>query len=282
MTTQFQPERATIVTDDGTAIGYHSFGEGPGVIVVGGVLSTGLDYRDLALTLSGCYTVHLIDRRGRGLSGPQAEDHSLDDECNDLLAVVAATNAKIVFGHSFGGLVALETARRSTAFDHVVVYEPGVPLSGGLRLGWLDDYEQHLVDDDRRGAFACMVTGAGFAPATLTKLPQWYVRAVLRLAVRGSHWETMEPLLRSNLVEHRILQTITTSTAARFEDITDPVALLGGERSPGFVRDILNTLHTNIRSSELELLPGLDHAAPQRKPRAVGAAIRRHLHVADL
>jgi predicted alpha/beta superfamily hydrolase len=37
------------------------------------------------------------------------------------------------FGHSFGGLVVLETARRQPVFREVFVYEPGVPIRARLQ-----------------------------------------------------------------------------------------------------------------------------------------------------
>ena len=42
----------------------------------------------------------------------------------------AETGADRVFGHSYGGLVALQTARRTAAFRQIAVYEPAVVLDG--------------------------------------------------------------------------------------------------------------------------------------------------------
>jgi pimeloyl-ACP methyl ester carboxylesterase len=130
----------------------------------GGVLSSAGSYRPLAERLAGTFEVHVVDRRGRPGSGPQRPGHSIEDECDDLFAVIGATGASMVFGHSFGGLVALETARRRPGLESVFVYEPGVPLRGQFDLGWLDRYECLLDRGNRRGAFACMVKHAGFAP----------------------------------------------------------------------------------------------------------------------
>jgi len=268
---------STVSAADGTPIGFHSAGEGPGLVVVSAVLSTGLDYGGLASDLAGAYAVHLLDRRGRGLSGPQRSGHSIDDECDDLLTVAAATGATTVFGHSFGGLVALEAARRAPAFHQVVVYEPGVPIAGTMRLGWLGPYEERLAKGDRRGAFACMVKGAGFAPRALSAMPLWYVRAVLRLAVRGDHWRAMEPLLEANVTEHRIAAALASPTAERYRSVNAAVLLLGGGRSPHFIRDLLTQLNSTLTGSEMALLPGLDHLAPEHQPAAVAAAILSRL-----
>jgi pimeloyl-ACP methyl ester carboxylesterase len=211
--TETEPVRAaSVVSADGTRIGYSSLGDGPGLIVVGGVLSSGSDYIPLARELARAFQVHVLDRRGRPSSGPLRQDHSIDYECADLIAVAGATGATAVFGHSFGGLVALETARRRPIFDQLFVYEPGVPIRGQFQFGWLDGYQQLLEHGDRRGAFAWMVKHAGFAPRPLAVMPLWYVRTVLRLAIRPHKWASMERLLDANLIEHRIEATLDAPT----------------------------------------------------------------------
>ena len=40
-----------------------------------------------------------------------------------------------------------------------------------------------------------MVKRAGFAPKALAVMPVWYVRLVLRIAIRGQKWATMDLLL---------------------------------------------------------------------------------------
>ena len=64
------------------------------------------------------------------MSGPQGKGYSIENECQDVKAVQEATGAAVLFEHSYGGLVALETARRSTAFEKIAVYEPGVSIHG--------------------------------------------------------------------------------------------------------------------------------------------------------
>ncbi len=270
--------QGVVVAADGTTLGYQSIGHGSGLVLVGGALRSGRDYLGLARNLAGSFEVHLLDRRGRGLSGPQGADHSIGVECDDLLAVAAATGSSTVFGHSFGGLVALEATRRSRSFEHVVVYEPGVPIAGSVRLGWLDAYAACLARGDRRGAFAHMVKGAGFAPRVLTIMPHWYVRAILRVAFRGASWRATEPLLEPTLVEHRILASLEAPTAERFAAVEAHVGLLSGTRSPAFATTKpISELASVIPHSEVEQLESLGHLAPEEAPEVVAAAILRHL-----
>jgi pimeloyl-ACP methyl ester carboxylesterase len=269
-----KPRISSVQSADGTPIGYCSLGSGPGLIVLGGVLSTGTTYLPLANRLAEAFEVHLVDRRGRPASGPQRPRHSIEDECDDLSAVIGATGADIVFGHSFGGLIALETARRRPGLQKVFVYEPGVPLRGQFDLGWLAGYERLLERGDRRGAFAYMVKQAGFAPKALTAMPLWYIRAVLRIAIRSRRWATIEPLLEASLGEHRIQAELDAPTPERFSTITAHTVLMGGTRSPDFIsRGLLTELAQGIPDATVAVLPGLGHLAPEEQPEAIAAAI---------
>ncbi len=95
---------SSTTSTDGTAIAYHSVGEGPRLVIVGGVLSDGSNYLHLAEALAGRYAVHVMERRGRSGSGPQRLGHSIEDERADLLAVAAATGSRAAFGTASAGL----------------------------------------------------------------------------------------------------------------------------------------------------------------------------------
>lgn len=73
----------------GGAIGFHTVGDGEPLLIVGGALCSAESYLPLAQMLSTHFTVHVIDRRGRGTSGPQGPNYSIDRESEDVLAVQA-------------------------------------------------------------------------------------------------------------------------------------------------------------------------------------------------
>ena len=70
------------------------------MIAILGVLSTAANYALFASALGRNYTVHVIERRGRGLSGPQVEDYGIAKECEDIAALREATQSTLLFGHS--------------------------------------------------------------------------------------------------------------------------------------------------------------------------------------
>jgi pimeloyl-ACP methyl ester carboxylesterase len=256
----------TATSADGTEIAYKTLGEGRGLIVVGGALRTGDDYLRLAEELAGTFAVHVIDRRGRGASGPQGPDYSVAKECEDLLAVQAATGATAVFGHSYGGFVALEAARTTSKFSHIAVYEPGVSLAGSIPMAWLPRYRQLLASGDKRGALAVFVRGIGSAPGPVARLPLWYLRAVLHVMIRGERWRRMEPLLEANAAEHEQEARRDDGTAERYRSIRARLLLLGGSKSPPVLTtQLFSALEQVTSDATVEILDGLDHFAPDEK-----------------
>lgn len=265
---------ATTVSADGTTIAYHTLGQGPALVIVGGVLWDGSDYLPLARALADDFQVHVMERRGRPGSGPQREHHGIVDECADLVAVAAATGAATVFGHSFGGLVALETARRHGTFAEMFVYDPGIPLRRRFETGWFDGYRRLLDQGNRRGALAWMTKHSGFAPGPVRRLPLWYVRLVLRCVIRGDAWSRMDRLLEANLVEHRLQAALDAPDPSRFSAVSAHTVLLGGAKSPAALSSaLLPELADAIPGSTVALLEGLGHFAPRDQPARLAFAI---------
>jgi pimeloyl-ACP methyl ester carboxylesterase len=267
-------DTATTESPDGTAIAYHALGQGPGLVIIGGVLWEGSDYLPLARALAGEYRVHVMERRARPGSGPQREGHGIEEECADAYAVATATGATSLFGHSFGGLVALETARRHDAFDEVVVYDPGIPLRGQYTTGWFEGYEHRLAQGDRRGALVWMSKYSRFSPWIARHLPLTLLRRAMARAIKGEAWDKMDRLLEANLVEHRLQAALDALDASRFAQVRARALLLGGTKSPGPLSGgLLPELARAIPDSRIEMLKGLGHFAPREKADRVASAI---------
>jgi pimeloyl-ACP methyl ester carboxylesterase len=273
------PARETARSQDGTEISYATIGAGQRLLVVGGTLRSGSDYLPFARALAESLEVHVIERRGRGASGPQGERYGIDREVEDLLAVQAQTGAVMVFGHSYGGLVALEASRRSPVFSDVIAYEPAVSVGGSIRSSWLPRYRERLDAGDTRGAFATMVRGAGFAPAPLARMPTGCVKVVLALFMRGDQWRAIEAQLANSLAEHEAVAAVDDGTVERYSAITARVMLLGGRRSPPFITtESFEQLQRTIPTCTSKLIDGLGHTAPDEKaPDVVAGYVLRHL-----
>ncbi|SHN44026.1 alpha/beta fold hydrolase [Chitinophaga sp. CF418] len=245
----------TALSADGTIITYDTTGRGPGLIIVHGALSDMEEYTQLAIALSGKFTIHLMQRRDRQ---GQREVYSIENECQDLLAIQQVTGATFLFGHSFGGLVALETAILFNPFKKIIVYEPGVSINGNW--DWLTVYQSAITGKKYRTAFTAFVQGMGHSP--LSKAPRWLATFILRIAIRGKDWQLKKKLLVSNLREHQEVKKLEGSYK-KYSTISIPVLLAGGQASPDFIADMLSTLTQTIPQSQVLILPGLHHLSPQ-------------------
>ncbi|MEU8276270.1 alpha/beta fold hydrolase [Microbispora bryophytorum] len=252
--------RGSVVSADGTVIGYQTLGTGPDLILIGGSLRTSDDYLPPAVALARSFTVHVVDRRGRGASGPQGPGYCLAKEVEDLRAVQAATGARLAFGHSYGGLVVLETARSFPLFDRIALYEPGLPCSP-VPTAWMAPFRERLAAGDHYGAFIKFIQGSGGAPDFMTKVPGWYLRMVFRIAFRGPAWQRMRPLLGACLAEHEQIAA-QYGRLAEFADVTVPVLLLVGGRSKPGHRAEFAMLRDTLPDATLETVDGLNHLSP--------------------
>jgi pimeloyl-ACP methyl ester carboxylesterase len=262
---------------DGTSIAVRTTGAGPGLVLLGGAVRTAEDYLHLAAALADAYTVHVVDRRGRGDSGPQGPDYGMDREVEDLTAVLAAAGARRVLAHSFGGLVALETARRSDVIEEMVLYEPGVSAGGRIEVGWIPAFEARLRRGDSLGAFAEFVRASGGVPPLVSHLPVAYFKVVLRLVLGREGWARMAPVMPTVAPEHREVARLDDSWPG-YAAVRARTLLLGGSRSFPALLDVLPMLAATMPDAEVRILDGFDHLAPEgRGAGPIAAAARAYL-----
>ncbi|WP_405770381.1 alpha/beta fold hydrolase [Streptomyces sp. NBC_01538] len=260
---------ASTVSADGTVISYRSQGSGPGLLVVPGALGVAADFDGLAAQLAHHFTVHVIDRRGRGGSGPQGDDYGVDAECADIEAVREVTGARNVFGHSFGGFLTLEAALRG-GFDRVVVYEPGVSVDGSVPMGWAEECERLLDAGKPAEAFLAFIQGIN--PETTGKAPRRLLRLIIPLAIRKRERLQKYALLATTVREHRE-SAGRDNDFPKYAGITSSVLLMAGKgiENTGAGRATVR-LHETLAGSELARFPKLDHFGPEKDPKAIAAA----------
>src|SRR5574337_1488891 len=83
----------SVISADGTSIGYRQYGQGPGIVLVQGAMGSVQNFSILAEALSESFTVYVPERRGRGLSPlPYREDHTIKRDVEDLEALLAKTD----------------------------------------------------------------------------------------------------------------------------------------------------------------------------------------------
>lgn len=244
----------SVTSRDGTTIAYEQTGDGPPVVLVHGTSTAHHSWDALTPHLTEEYTLVAPDRRGRGASG-DGDEYDLEREIADVRAVIDAIDGKpILFGHSFGALVALE-ATRTAAIERLVLYEPALLVGdhrGGTDLS--EQMQQHLDAGERRAAaevFFRQVTGA---------------ENVERLPVAEAA-EIAETILRESRAvdEYRLDGDL---------DVSVPTLLFFGEHGPEPLHDGVRKLHARLPESRVVELEDVGHVGISSAPERVASEVR--------
>jgi pimeloyl-ACP methyl ester carboxylesterase len=275
--------KSSVESKDGTTIGYRQFGKGSGVILVHGGVKTSQDFMKLGKALSNSFTVYLPDRRGRGLSGPHGDGFSVDKEVEDVQAIVAKTGARNIFGLSTGALVVLRTARVTPSLDHVVLYEPPFSIHGSVPIAWLDRYEQELARGKPSAALVTAMKGMQ-TMRMFVKMPRFVLVPFLSLVMLAQGEgkpddvpiRALVPTLRYDV---QIVKEMS-DTLHEYADLSTRFLLLGGNKSPAFLRMALDHLERTIPHVERVTIPGLGHDGPEDdgRPDLVAQHLKQHFY----
>jgi pimeloyl-ACP methyl ester carboxylesterase len=259
------PVATTLVSPDGAQLRYQTLGHGPGLIVLPGALAEAADFAAFARELAPRFTVHVLDRRGHGASDPQCADYRIEQERDDVLALQAQTQSRYLFGHSFGGLVALEAAHANPRFAHVAVYEPGVSIDGSVPIGWALQAQAQLARGEEFDAFVTFARGVN--PESAGKLPRWAFKLILRAAMRAPERAQKGRLLGAAIREHAEAARLDNSYAAYREIPADVLLMIGG-RGPTTATAAATAaaLAGVIPRARVVPLPRLDHFGPEHHP----------------
>ena len=281
------PNSGSVISRDGTTIGYGQVGRGPGLVVLHGTMSSAYNHHELAQALADTYTVYVPDRRGRGRSGQFGPGYGLRSEVEDLDALLAATEASQVFGVSSGGIIALEAALTLPNARRIAVFEPPLFPDTGLPIRILRNFDSLMAEGRLARALVMAMKEAQMGPAFFRAMPAWLTERLTGLMLaqedrKGSGAYVSMHELAPTL--HYDVQLVAEASGRieHFKAIHAEVHLLGGSRSPAYLKRALATLETLVpRSTRIEL-SGLDHAASWNsdrggRPGPVAAAIRQML-----
>lgn len=145
-----QAEGSFTVTGDGVRIWFETYGEGvPIVLIPGGPGGNSDRFRQTHMLLRSIGKIVLMDNRGRGRSddpGTAPGSFTLDKDLLDVEAVRHALGAEkiIVFGHSYGSMVALAYAARYPERTLALITSGGVHGARVFQERNIDAIKQHI------------------------------------------------------------------------------------------------------------------------------------------
>lgn len=233
---------------------------GAHVALVHGSLDRSAGLLKLSRRLDDRHLVTRYDRRGYGRSFPSDGPFGIEDQVDDLeavlIGVVEPGRAVVLVGHSYGGNVALAYAQRHPGLvDGVVTYE--TPLS--WRDWWPND-------------------SAGADAVALSADPAAAAERFMRRLISDDRWErlpasTRESRRREGIAMVGELISLRSRPAWSGEEIRVPVLAMHGELGSGYHRRGAVAIADEIPGAELRALPGGRHAGPNTHPDEVAALI---------
>jgi pimeloyl-ACP methyl ester carboxylesterase len=277
----------SVTSFDGTTIGYRRVGRGPGLVMLHGSMESSSSHLQLAQELADVATVYLPDRRGRGLSGAYRAGDGLAEEVQDVQALMAATGARHLFGVSSGGVICLQTALTTPGVDKVAVFEPAMIVDGSISSKPFARVDRELAEGRVSAALVTGMLAAQMGPAVFRFVPRPVLEKLTTMAMnsedkKASAGDVTMRMLAPNL--HYDLR-IVVETEGKLDDfaaITAKVLLLGGSKSPAYLRTALDALEKVLPHSERHEFAGLGHGASgnadrRGEPALVAAELRDFL-----
>lgn len=288
MYTQKQYANDSVMSKDGTAIGYFQIGRGPGLVLVQGAMGTAQNFIQLGEALADAFTVYIPDRRGRGLSSADGKDYSIQKEVEDIDALLIKTGAHYIFGLSAGALISLQATLRLPAIHKTAIYEPPLFVHG-LPITLIKRYEKEMAEGRLAAALITAMQATQMGPQIFNVMPRGLLELLTnkmmenedKNAKRGDI--TMRMLAPTLQHDFRVVVEMHEALES-FRGIHTDVLLLGGNKSPNFLKTDLNLLEKVLTLVTRIEFPGLGHSAawnydkqrnPDGNPEQVAQKLKR-------
>jgi pimeloyl-ACP methyl ester carboxylesterase len=191
-----------------------------------------------------------------------------------LIALQDAVKAKYLFGHSFGGIIALQAANQ-LGINKIAVYEPPVSINNSIPADWLPEFAEALKKNKKVKAMAIFLKG--LQVPEVSKFP----RPILMLLVYLINF-----LERKKEKETRILNLLHTVPAdmrivkqlepefEKYRQIKTETLLMSGSNSQLFFQQSVTELGQAIPGAQVKIFAGFDHYSPEEKVEEIGLVLK--------
>ncbi len=246
----------TTTSADGTTLAYEIRGDGQPLVYVTGAIChrTFGPVRSGAKVLGGAFRVLSYDRRGRGDSGGSGQ-WSVDREVEDISALIDELGGSaVLYGHSSGAVLALHAAHRlPDRVQRVVLYDASWVVDDAEAATYADlraEVDRLLVDGKPGRALQRFLVGIGMP------------RVFARLLPVMPGWRRMRALAPT--LRHDMDLTAQPPPLEVAAEITVPVHVMVGERSPAELHRVASAVAAAIPGATHEVLAGQDHMVSEK------------------
>ncbi len=256
----------SVISKDGTTIGYRQLGHGPGVVVLHGAMESAQSHMQLAEALADTYTVYLPDRRGRGLSGPYGSGYGIREDVEDMDALLTKTGAPYVFGVSSGAIIWLQAASTLPGIHKVAIFEPPLLVNGSAPTAWLTRFDSEIAQGKVASALITGMKGAQMGPPMLNLMPRWLLERLTTMMMASEEKKAAGDEVTMRMLAptlHYDFQLVIEMNGAleSFRALRTDVLLLGGSKSPAYLKAAVDALEKVLPHVSRVEFPGLGHEA---------------------
>ena len=171
----------SVASKDGTVIGFHQLGHGPGLVILHGAVESALSHLQLAEALADAFTVYLPDRRGRGMSGPYGSDHTVRKDVEDVDALLQRADAHYVFRGQLGRAHLARGGAHLPAIHKAAIFEPPLNVNGSVSTAFLPRYDAEIAAGDTAAALVTGMKAAQMGPPIFNVMPRWLLEQLTRM-----------------------------------------------------------------------------------------------------
>jgi pimeloyl-ACP methyl ester carboxylesterase len=184
-------------------------------------------------------------------------------DIHDLDAVMRHTASTDVFGHSFGGAVALHAAR-TLPVERLAVYDPAVSVNHSVTADWTPEYERATAagDDDR--ALAVLLKGLETGSA-LSRMPLSMLTLANKLSAGTPIGKQLRDLMQTGVREIKAI-IAADMPAEPFLELPLETLIIVGEKSPAYFGVACAQIHDVLSGSSYTILPGMGHDGVNKAP----------------
>lgn len=268
-----EPTLTRTVSRDGTEIAAWTTGDGPPLVLIHGGPADHTRWRPLLPYLEPNFTVHAMDRRGRGASG-DGPFYDIAREYEDVAALIDTvadvSGSKVdAYGHSMGSFIAFGAAKLTSNIRRLALYEgwpradpQGVPYSRELldRLSALLERGESEVLLETYFREADLFSEKDIQE--LKSLPSWPGRVAAAHTLLREDWAYFNT-------------AFDPQAAAR---ITAPTLLLTGENSPELLKADIDLVADALPDARIAVLEGQQHVADILAPDVVAEHLIAFFH----
>ncbi|HLZ09766.1 MAG TPA: alpha/beta hydrolase, partial [Chloroflexota bacterium] len=220
----------------------------------------------LALALAETFTVYLPDRRGRGRSGPYGDDFDIRKNVEDLDALLTKTGAHDVFGVSSGAIILLQAALALPAIHRAAIFEPPLLVDGSVPTDFLARYDDEIAQGKIAAALVTGMKATQMGPAVFNVIPRWLLERLTAMMMAGEDKRAaVDDVTMRKLAPtlHYDFQLVVESEGLleSFNQIPADLLLLGGSKSPAYLKVALDALEKALPRAKRVEFPGLGHGA---------------------